>query len=201
MVGSGKFVACPNFGYLSRMTKLDQSISTVFMIFLALIVPSSATAAMTSGSPWRVALAHDRNGKVQSGNISELVAAIRRGCQIRVGWGAHRAADPNQTIEHIATPTWVAVRNGAEVEIQLSDFVINLNVLGEPAADHPRRERFGGTERAVNWRANLKTDGSFNAVWYDGATGKFITRIPQRHPMKWFVDCEMGSAEPLFPAD
>lgn len=158
-----------------------------------------AAAHAASGSPWHLALAHDREGRTQTGNIELLVSAIRRGCQIRVAWGARRAVDPSQTIEHIASPDWVSVRNGETVEVQLSDFVINLGVLGEPAADHPRRERFGGTEKAVNWRANLKTDGSFDAVWYDYATGKLVERVPQRHPMKWFVDCPPGKSEPLFP--
>ncbi|MCF6221530.1 MAG: hypothetical protein L3J65_10500 [Robiginitomaculum sp.] len=35
----------------------------------------------------------------------------------------------------------------------------NLKVLGEPTAKHRRRERFGGTEKAVKWRAAFNTDG------------------------------------------
>lgn len=152
-----------------------------------------------SASPWHLALAHDRDGNVQSGAHEALIAGIRNGCQVRVAWGVKRTTDPSQTIEHIASPVWVSVRNGNEVEVQLSDFVINLGVLGKPALDHPRRAPFGGTEKAVNWRANLKTDGSFDAVWYDAADGNFITRVPQRHQMKWFTDCKPETSEPLFP--
>lgn len=166
--------------------------------FSTLAVIFSATIA--SAASWNVALHHDKDGNVISGSSDALVSAIRRGCQLRVGWGAKRAADPTQTIEHLATPAWVTVRNSNMVEVQLSDFIINLDVLGEAAVDHPRRERFGGTEKAVNWRATLKTDGSFNAVWYSAATGEFVTRMPQRHPMKWFTDCVPGAAEPYFPS-
>ncbi|MEP2103193.1 MAG: hypothetical protein ABJP02_18095 [Parasphingorhabdus sp.] len=176
------------------MIRLD---SPLLVVALFSITPLSGAQA---ASPWHLALAHDRDGNIQAGNHESLISGIRSGCQVRVAWGTKRAADPSRTIEHSATPVWISIRNGKEVEVQLSDFVINLAVLGEPAADHPRRERFGGTDKAVNWRANLKTDGSFDAVWYDMATGKFITRVPQRHQMKWFTDCKPDSSEPLFPS-
>ncbi|MEO9599638.1 hypothetical protein [Parasphingorhabdus sp.] len=167
-------------------------------LLLTLALPFAAT--MAHAETWHVVLQHDKDGDVIAGHNYGLVSAIRNGCQIRIGWGARRSSDPSQTIEHIATPVWVAVRNGNIVEAQLSDFVINLDVMGEAAADHPRRERFGGTEKAVSWRATLKTDGSFNAVWYSPATGAFITRVPQRHPMKWFADCAPLASEPYFPS-
>jgi len=159
-------------------------------------------AACNQDQPeWRLALKHDRDGVVSAGSVDELIAAVRRGCDIRVAWGARRAADPTQTIEHIADPVWVSVRNSETVEVQIGEFLINLSVLGEPAAEHPRRERFGGTEKAVMWRANFKTDGTFDAVWYDAATGEFITRVPQRHRANWFVDCEAGESSPLYPEE
>jgi len=104
---------------------------------------------------WHLKLAHSEDGEVQSGSKAELIGAIRNGCQVRVAWGARRAADPNMTIEHIAIPGWISVRNSNDVEVQLDGFMSNLAVLGEPPEDHPRRERFGGTEKAVSWRANL----------------------------------------------
>ena len=136
---------------------------------------------------------------MQEGRVDDLIAAIRLGCDLRVAWGARRRADSTRTIEHIASPVWVSVRDGQTVEVQLDNFMINLGVLGEPPEEHPARERFGGTEHVVMWRANLKTDGTFDAVWYEAASGAFITRVPQRHPMSWFVDCQPREAVPLYP--
>ena len=164
---------------------------------LAVLMIGACTAPENSG--WHVMLSHDADGSVESGSVDNIVAAVRSGCQLRVAWGARRAADPSQTIEHIAEPIWVSIRNGDSVEIQLDNFLINHSVLGEPEAEHPRRERFGGTSKTVMWRANLKTDGSFDAIWYSPQTGKLITRIPQQHRMKWFADCQPGQTEPLFP--
>ena len=166
-------------------------------IFSALLLASCQ--AQTSPS-WHLMLSHDSEGQVQSGSIENIVNAVRSGCQLRIAWGARRAADPSQTIEHIAEPKWVSVRNGNNVEVQLDDFLINHSVLGEPEEEHANRERFGGTSKTVMWRANLKTDGSFDAVWYSPQTGELITRIPQQHKMKWFADCQPVKPEPLFPS-
>ncbi|MFK8017525.1 MAG: hypothetical protein AB8G17_19030 [Gammaproteobacteria bacterium] len=155
-------------------------------------------ACASSGQDWRLALKHDRDGTVVHGNESLLVDAVRRGCPLRVAWGTRRRADPTRTIEHVATPSWVSLRDGQHVEVQLDEFMINLSVLGEPPEDHANRAPFGGTERAVYWRASLKTDGSFDAIWFDRQTGELIRRVPQRHAMSWFVQCAPQRAEPLY---
>ncbi|MBL4870402.1 MAG: hypothetical protein JKX72_05560 [Robiginitomaculum sp.] len=148
---------------------------------------------------WHLALSHDNQGDVLEGSESRLVSAIRQGCNIKVAWGARRKADASRTIEHSARPIWISVRDGSKVEVQIGDFLINLKVLGEPTAEHPRREQFGGTDKAVKWRAALKTDGSFDAVWYYPHSGDFIKRVPQRYSMKWFTDCRIKQSKPLYP--
>lgn len=150
----------------------------------------------SASSGWHLLLAHDANGKVDQGDRQQIVNAVRQGCQIRIAWGN---SGPTRSIEHIADPMWISIRNGNDVEVQIGEFLVNLNALGEPSEDHPRRKRFGGTEKVVKWRASLKTDGTFNAVWYYPYNGEFIIRVPQRHPMKWFADCNPESAAPLFP--
>ncbi|MEM1105089.1 MAG: hypothetical protein AAGH87_01770 [Pseudomonadota bacterium] len=165
----------------------------------ALAILALAACAQTQVSPWHLKLSHTAEGVVTAGSRSDLIDAVRNGCQLRIAWGARRRSDPNRTIEHVAEPVWVSVRDGAGVEVQLDAFMINLAVLGEPPGDHPARDRFGGTERAVSWRANLHSDGRFDAVWFDAATGDFIARVPQRHPMRWFANCPAAPAAALFP--
>ncbi len=157
------------------------------------------SACVQTSAPWTLALSHDGEGTVIEGSEDTLVSAIRQGCQIRVAWGARRRAAPGRTIEHIAEPLWVSVRDDGGVEVQLGDFLNNLGVLGEPSEDHPRRDAYGGTDRVVMWRANVKTDGTFDAVWYHPHSGEFIKRAPQRHAMKWFVDCQPAQSKPLYP--
>lgn len=170
------------------------SILTTLHVCVLSLLYGCATPTQT----WYLGLHHDAQGKVLVGTENSLVSAIRQGCNLKVAWGTRRKSDPSRSIEHNAQPIWVSLRDGKKVEVQIGDFQINLKVLGELPSAHPERERFGGTEKVVNWRANLKTDGSFDAVWYYPHSGEFITRVPQRFPMKWFVDCPMKTIEPLF---
>lgn len=157
--------------------------------------------ATSSTQRWHLKLAHDREGQVLAGNIAELATAIRSGCRIRIAWGARRRNNPEQTIEHVADALWVSLRNGNVVEAQVEGFLSNLAVLGESSAEHSRYERFGGTENVILWRAELTTDGTFDAIWYGAVDGKLKFRAPQRHPMRWFADCESRAAAPLYPPD
>ncbi|MEO1657409.1 MAG: hypothetical protein AAFR65_06780 [Pseudomonadota bacterium] len=156
--------------------------------------------ACDAGSPWQLKLAHTAEGEVTAGSEAALIDAIRGGCDLKVAWGARRLADPQRTIEHASRPLWVAVRDGETVEVQLGDYLINLSVLGEPNEAHLQRERFGGTEQVVFWRANLRTDGTFDAVWYAPHSGEFIERVPQRHPMRWYANCGTTDTPPLYPS-
>ncbi|MEL6544347.1 MAG: hypothetical protein AAFQ82_06960 [Myxococcota bacterium] len=89
------------------------------------------------------------------------------------------------------------MRDGKNVEVQLEGFLSNLATLGAPLDEYPQTERFGGTDRAVWWRALLKTDGSFNAIWF-AEDGALIERIPQQHPMVWYADCDPSESTPLY---
>lgn len=147
---------------------------------------------------WHLMLAHDRDGNIRSGAESNVIDAVRSGCQIRIAWGGGRADPPRRSIEHVADVKWISVRNGESVNAQIGDFLINLSALGEPVEEHPRRQEYGGTQHVVHWRATLRTDGTFNAVWYKPHSGEFVARRPQNHPMKWFSDCIPDHPEPLY---
>ncbi|MEO1574513.1 MAG: hypothetical protein AAFU65_06085 [Pseudomonadota bacterium] len=169
------------------------------LILIALLaVPALGCATMTPNT-WNLALAHDRDGNVTQGDVVNIANAVRRGCRVRIAWGARRAADPSRTIEHVADATWISVVNEELIRAEVDGFMANLAVLGEPSEDHPRMARFGGTEKAVLWRATLSSDGRFDAIWYGATDGELKVRIPQRQPMRWYADCAPGTAPPLYP--
>lgn len=164
---------------------------------LAAIICLAACAPKTHN--WNLMLSHTSSGDVTSGSLEELTNAVRSGCQIRVAWGARRAANPNFTIEHVADIQWISVFEGRAVNAQIGGMFANQTVLGNSAEDHPRFERFGGTQEAVKWSAEISTSGSFNAIWYKPHNGQLVERVPQNHPMRWYADCVPAHTEPLYP--
>jgi len=152
---------------------------------------SAASSGAQQASPWHLMLSHDRDGNVTEGSVANVVNTVRNGCQHRIAWGG----SGRRTVEHVADIKWITVHNENEVKAQISDFMFNQEFLGE---DFPRAEPFGGTDDVVHWRATLKPDGSFNAIWYKPHSGALVTRRPQNYPMKWFADCDPGEALPLY---
>lgn len=172
----------------------------MFRVVLAFLLTGLfASCAQSPTRTWHLMLAHDQEGTVEQGATSRVAAAVRDGCQLRIAWGARRKADPTQTVEHVADALWVTVRNGNQVQAQVEGFMANLSVLGEPQAEHPRFERFGGTQNVVMWRAILSSDGNFDAIWYGANDGQLKFRAPQRHPMRWYSDCVPDQAAVLYP--
>ncbi|MEL7025518.1 MAG: hypothetical protein AAGL69_17410 [Pseudomonadota bacterium] len=179
---------------------IDWLTGSRFIAFFGLVVAmAGCVASPPTNSRWHLQLAHDASGEIVDGSVARLIDSVRSGCDLRVAWGARRRVDPTRTIEHSATPLWISVRDSNTLSAQIGGFTPNLSVLGENPDEHPRFERFGGTETLVEWRADISIDGTFNAVWFRPHTGELIERVPQRHPMRWFADCEAGPSDPLFP--
>ncbi|MEL7296936.1 MAG: hypothetical protein AAGJ86_04690 [Pseudomonadota bacterium] len=168
--------------------------SVIVIVFLILCACSTQ-----SQNGWHLLLAHDSDGTVSEGAAEQVANAVRHGCVVRIAWGARRLADPSQTVEHVAEATWISVRNGDQLQAQLDGFMSNLHALGAPAEQHPRLDRFGGSEQAILWRALLSNDGHFDAIWYGSVDGALKARIPQQHPMRWYADCDGKAAMPLYP--
>jgi hypothetical protein len=129
---------------------------------------------------WRLVLHHDLDGAPLAGSRQALADAVRRGQPLRLAWGfAGEAAGDRFTLEHAAEPEFVSLIDGGEVVVQLPEHVAQ-------AAYH-RLERAAFDKGSVVWRGLLRSDGVFDAVWVDRATGKELRRLPQRARIAWFA--------------
>ncbi|MGH8252238.1 MAG: hypothetical protein ACREVI_16365 [Steroidobacteraceae bacterium] len=129
---------------------------------------------------WRLAYRHDADGRLLAGSRQALVDAVRRGAPLRLAWGF--ATGPGKqavTVEHAAEPVFVTVMNGEQVFAQLPEHI------GQASYSDPSAARFD--RPSVMWRGLLGTDGSFDAVFVDRATGEVVRRFPQRAGVAWFA--------------
>ena len=149
-------------------------------------------------SPWHMLLSHDETGTVKSGSAINVTKAVRQGCRLRVAWGSRGTMRPDLTIEHVSEPTWIAIRDNTNISVEIGGYTSNLKTVGDTSAPTARQIELGGTEHIVEWRATLKPDGSFDAVWFHPSSGEFIKRMPQQHAMKWFADCKATNVDPLY---
>jgi hypothetical protein len=128
---------------------------------------------------WRLVYRHDADGRVIDGTSAALLDAVRRGAPLRVAWGFATAGASNRTLEHTADPVFLSAIDGNHVFVQLPEHIAQASYIdaGQARFDQP----------GVMWRGLMGSDGTFDAVMVDRATGKEVRRLPQRAGISWFA--------------
>lgn len=130
---------------------------------------------------WRMMYRHGPDGASIDGSKLALVDAVRRGAPVRLAWGfAAKVAERQLTLEHAADPVFLSVIDGSDVFVQLPEHI------GQAAYHEKDKARFD--KPGVMWRGLMGTDGTFDAVFVDRATGQEVRRLPQRAGIAWFAE-------------
>ena len=129
-------------------------------------------------SDWRFLFANGPQGEDVAGNRDALIAAVRRGSPLRVGWG-EAAADGSWSVEEFSNVGFTNVMAGRDLVVQLEPAMIQNDYLDAKKA----------TLRAepLEWRAIMSTDGRFDAQMTDPATGKLFRTLRQRTRIHWYA--------------
>jgi hypothetical protein len=141
---------------------------------------------------WRLVYFHDKSGTALEGDKAALFDAIRRGYPIRFAWGAaFGTPEKPASVEHAAEPVFLTIMGERELFVQLPEHI------AQASYHEPSRAAFG--QPAVMWRGMMGTDGSFDAVMVDRASGKEVQRMPQRARIAWFAYApdSLCAAKPL----
>lgn len=137
--------------------------------------------AVSCAPQWRLVYRHDADGTPIDGTRQALLDAVRRGAPIRFAWGFSGSADGAAiSVEHSAEPVFLTIMEGEHVFVQLPEHIAQVSY------HQPDRARFD--QASVMWRGLMGSDGSFDAVMVDRATGAEIRRLPQRAGTAWFAE-------------
>lgn len=142
----------------------------------------SALLALAAPDPcvseWRFLFANGPQGEEVAGNRAALLAAVRRGSPLRVGWG-EAAADGSWSVEEFSNVGFTNIMAGRDLVVQLEPAMIQNDYLDAKKA----------TLRAepLEWRAIMSTDGRFDAQMTDPATGKLFRTLRQRTRIHWYA--------------
>ena len=141
--------------------------------------PIATTTKTESG--WKVVYKHDEYGNPMEGSIDSLIAGIRNGYDLRVGWGWQRElGDSILRLEHMAEPLFLTIIQEKNVSI-----VIDAHPMLASYIDIGNQKiREGGHI----WQCVLTTKGEFNAQIHNRSTGELMKDWPQRQRITWFLD-------------
>ena len=141
---------------------------------------------------WRLAYRHDADGQALEGSREALLDAVRRGAPLRLAWGLASSAGPTPVvIEHAAEPEFVTVMNREHIFVQLPEHIAQASYSQPDAARFDRA--------SVMWRGLMGSDGTFDAVFVDRASGQEVRRLPQRAGIAWFAEVPRPECEGQAP--
>lgn len=142
---------------------------------------------------WMLVYRHDADGNPVVGSKADLLAAIRSGSPIRLAWGMKIERDGTVlSVEHSAEPVFLTIVNDEEVVVQLPEHIAQESYVD------PVNPVFA--DPAVMWRGLMSTNGTFDAVWVNRATGVEVRRHPQRVGLAWFA-LQSGASDPQHPLE
>jgi hypothetical protein len=129
-------------------------------------------------SDWRFLFSNGPQGDDVAGSRDALIAAVRRGSPLRVGWG-EGAADGSWSVEEFSNVGFTNIIGGRDLVVQLEPALIQNDYLDAKKA----------TLRAepLEWRAIMSTDGRFDAQMTSPATGKLFRTLRQRTRIHWYA--------------
>jgi len=129
-------------------------------------------------SEWRFLFANGPHGEDIAGSREALIAAVRRGSPLRVGWG-EGAADGSWSVEEFSNVGFTNIMGGRDLVVQLEPAMIQNDYLDAKKATL-RTE-------PLEWRAIMSTDGRFDAQMTSRATGKLFRTLRQRTRVHWYA--------------
>lgn len=180
------------------MDRIELKLSFYFLILGLTILgscqtPEKAPANDKQAVGWTAVFKNDKEGNPISGNIDSLVAGIRNGYDLRVGWGWERQlGDSIMRLEHMAPPIYLSIIQEKTVSV-----IIEAHPMLQSYLD-AGNQKFG--EGGHFWQCIMTTNGSFNAQVYNRSTGELIRDWPQRHTITWFLDypAQRRNSGPLY---
>jgi hypothetical protein len=127
---------------------------------------------------WRFLFANGPHGEDIAGNRADLIAAVRRGSPLRVGWG-DAAADGKWSVEEFSDVGFTNLIGGKDLVVQLEPAMIQNDYVDAKKATL--------REEPLKWHAIMSTDGRFDAQMTVPSTGKLYRTLRQRRHMHWYA--------------
>jgi hypothetical protein len=156
------------------MIKLNKFISASITT-LVLLAGSSASA---HEAKWQLVYENDGQGRPVAGSLAQLIAAVRAGEAVRVGWQHQSPSDAKRKVEHVADAKFLTI---------MSDDSVFAQIDGIAGQTPDFANKHFTLKEGVAWVMIASTTGKNDHMFTEAATGKVASHASDHWGVKWFV--------------
>lgn len=128
-------------------------------------------------SAWGLVYANDENGNRLFGDIKNLIAIVRKGESLRIGWIIEHPTNKSIRIEHFADAKFITIMSDSIVFAQIDP------IVGQTPST---KDRFITLKENIAWAFSASTLGNNDSLNLNTSTGEIVDHKSIRFGIKWF---------------
>ena len=146
---------------------------TTFILCIVFALSTFATAQQ-----WSPVYENDENGKKVSGNLTNLLNAVRSGEPVRISFTIFHPTKKTPLVEHFADAKFITILTDSIVFAQIDPIVAQTVDL---------KNRFIQLVGEKDWAFSASTLGNNDKLYIDKKTGAITEHEPYKCGIKWFI--------------
>ncbi len=154
--------------------------------------------ASNDPSGWKMVYRNGKDGEALAGNKEALIEAVRKGYEVRLGWGGRSSNDPSMSVEHVADAQFLTIKNGKDVYAQITPIISQNPNLASDTLGIVYRPN-------LLWASSKGTTGIADNLMYDRTLDKVAAQNKRASEVTWYVNYPAVSndepASPLWPSE
>ena len=145
---------------------------------LFLLLTGVTLFANSLSAQWRLVYENDADGMPLQGSKADLIAAVRSGQDIRIGWVHQRPNDPQRKVEHTTIAKFLTIMSDKHVFAQIDP------IIGQT----PNFQDVTITlKENLEWSFIASTTGLQESMMRAVVNGEIVSHRTHRNGIKWWV--------------
>jgi hypothetical protein len=126
---------------------------------------------------WSLVYSNEENGNRVSGDLGNLISAIRNGEQIRIGWTIEDPTDKSLKVEHSADAKFITILSDSTVFAQID------SIIGQTPSV---KDKTVTLKENIEWSFSASSLGNNDSMNINTKTGEIVDHKPFKCGIKWF---------------
>ena len=121
--------------------------------------------------------ANNENGNRVSGDLGDLIGAVRNGVPIRIGWTIQHPTDKSLKVEHFADAKFITILSDSIVFAQIEPIVGQTPSI---------KDKNVTLKENIEWSFSASSLGNNDSININTRTGEIVDHKPFKCGIKWF---------------